>query len=312
MCTALSFHGLFGRTLDLEYDPLRRVVAVPRQYPLPLRGHPTLRAHWAMVGTARVEEGCPLFFDAMNEHGLCMAALHFPRSAHYPAPGPHGVQVAPFDLIGWVLGRCVDVARAKALLTGVTVAHLDFSPRLPSTPLHWLLADPTGRCLVVEPTRAGLQLYDHPTGVLTNEPELPCQLLRLEEHLALSPDPPENRLLPGPGPALHSRGLGACGLPGDFSSPSRFVRAAFLARNARPHTGPERVVQFFHIMDSLCPVEGCVRVEGGDVRSVYTCCCDPRRRLYHLTTYRRRDILSLPLSPIRGSRLTCLWQGGQD
>lgn len=305
MCTALSFHGLFGRTLDLEWSLDEQVVVTPRHFPLPMRHLPGLNDHYAIIGMAHVEAGSPLYYDGMNEHGLAMAGLNFPHSAHYPPLCPGRNNVAPFELIPWVLAQCADLTQARQLLAGANVAAVDFSPQLPRTPMHWLISDRTGRCLAVEPLEGGLHLSDNPVGVLTNEPELSIQLLRLNEYMSLSPLPPENRFSSRLPLSPHSRGTGALGLPGDFSSPSRFVRAAFLAHNARPGTGEATINQFFHIMDSVAVVEGCVRVSDGDVRTIYTSCCDTQQLVYHYTTYENRAITAIPLRAADGSELVC-------
>lgn len=306
MCTALSFHGLFGRTLDLEWSLNETVTLTPRSFPLPLCRLPALAHHHAILGMAHVEQGYPLYYDAVNEHGLAMAGLNFPHSAFYPAPTSRRGCVAPYELIPFVLAQCADVRQARQLLSRLDVAALDFSPQLPRTPMHWLICDRSGACLAVEPVREGLQLYDDPVGVLTNEPPLPVQLLRLNDYMALSPLPPQNRLSPHLELTPYSRGAGALGLPGDFSSSSRFVRAAFLSHNARPGTDTETLTQFFHILDSLCVVDGCVQVPEGCVRTVYTSCCDLRYPAYSYTTYENRQICRVRLSCPEGRELTSL------
>ncbi len=305
MCTAIAFHGLFGRTLDLEWSLNEQVTVTPRHFPLPMRHLPTLDRHYAFMGMAHVEAGFPLYYDGMNEHGLAMAGLNFPHSAYYPPLHPGQVNLAPFELIPWVLAQCTNIQQARQLLSGVNIAALDFSPHLPRTPMHWLIADREGRCLAVEPLRSGLQLTDNPAGVLTNEPRLSVQLLELSKYMSLSPLPPENRLAPHLTLTPNSRGMGAVGLPGDFSSPSRFVRAVFLTQNARPGAGDTAVNQFFHIMDSVAVVEGCVRVADGDVRTVYTSCCDTGALVYRWTTYENRCISALPLHQLDGTQIIC-------
>ena len=305
MCTALFFHGLFGRTLDLECSRNETVTLTPRDFPLPLCRLPTLTRHHAILGMAHVAEGYPLYYDAVNEHGLAMAGLNFPHSAFYPPVRASQRCVAPYELIGFVLAQSADTAQARRLLEGVSVSALDFSPQLPRTPMHWLICDRSGACLAVEPTRDGLQLLDDPAGVLTNEPPLPAQLMRLSDYLQLSPHPPENRLASALALAPYSRGAGAFGLPGDFSSPSRFVRAVFLTQNALPDRASEPFNQFFHIMDNLCVVDGCVRIPEGTVRTMYTSCCDLNDPAYCFTTYDNRQINRVRLSCPDGRELIC-------
>lgn len=292
MCTALALRHLFGRTLDLELSYHEQVVVVPRRFPLPFRMAPSLSEHYAMVGMAHISQGFPLFYDAVNEAGLAMAALNFPHSAVYQPPREGMDNLAPFELIVRVLGQCATVDQAGQLLEQVNVIKLDFSPDLPSTPLHWLIAD-RERSLVVEPVAEGLRLYENPVGVLTNEPPFAFQLSHLTDFLSLSAAPPVHSFSPRLSLPPYSRGMGALGLPGDWSSRSRFVRAAFAAHNS---TRPTDITQFFHLMSCVEVPRGCVRLEDGqEVTSIYTSCCDLVRGIYHYVTYSNRQICAVDL-----------------
>ena len=88
MCTAISWRPkehYFGRNLDLEYSYEESITLTPRRFPLEFRHLPTLPRHHAILGTAFVQQGYPLYYDAMNEAGLCMAGLRFAASAVYTA-----------------------------------------------------------------------------------------------------------------------------------------------------------------------------------------------------------------------------------
>ena len=292
MCTALIHNNLFGRTLDLERSYGEQVVVVPRRFPLAFRMQNTLPEHHAIIGMAHMAQGQPLFYDGINEHGLAMAALNFPHSAVYQPPRKGMVNLAAFELMSWVLARCSTVAQARQLLEQVNVIGMDFSPGLPSTPLHWLIADRT-QALVAEPLADGLHLYENPTGVLTNEPSFPMQLTHLNNYLHLSPYPPQNHFAPTLSLNTYSRGMGALGLPGDWSSQSRFVRAAFAAHNS---TIPADVTRFFRVMACVEVPGGCVRLEDGtEVLSLYTSCCDLNCGLYHYVTCTNRQISAIAL-----------------
>ena len=112
-----------------------------------------------------------------------------------------------------------------------------------------------------------------------------------------SSSPPENRLAPELELPLFSRGMGALGLPGDLSSPSRFVRAAF-ARWNPPHNLPreEEVSHFFHLLGSVAQVRGTVRLpEGGEVRTIYSSCCDLSGGIYCYTTCENSRVTAVDL-----------------
>ncbi len=275
MCTALHAHGCFGRTLDLEYTYAEQVVATPRHFPLPMRHRPALTEHYAILGIATVAEGFPLYYDAVNECGLAMAGLHFPHSGRY-VPAAEG-DVASFELIPYVLGRCNNVEEAKALLEHTRVCDTAFSADFPPTRLHWMLAD-TKTSIVVEAVAEGVKLYDNPIQTMTNEPTFDRQLAYWEEFCYLTAEEPN------PTPPHLGRGSGSCGLPGDFTSPSRLVRAAFAA--AHSEDGGNPVGQFFHAMAMVEVPRGCLRLtDGRCVVSQYTSCMDLAEKVYYYRTY---------------------------
>lgn len=299
MCTSVSYltkDHYFGRTLDLEYSYGEAVVVTPRNFPLPFRRADCLRRHHAIIGIAYVADGYPLYYDAVNEHGLGMAALNFPVSAHYQQALPGRDNVAPFEFVPWVLGQSASLEQARALLERVNLVELSFSDALPLTPLHWMLAD-RGGCLAVECTRDGLRVHDNPLKVLTNEPPFRVHMWNLCNYLGLSSAPAVNRLAPETDLRAISRGMGAMGLPGDLSSQSRFVRAAFARLNSvSGESEEESVSQFFHILHSVEQPRGCVRLEDGrQVITVYASCCNADRGIYYYTTYEGSSLNAVDL-----------------
>lgn len=262
MCTAIACSGrgfYFGRTLDLDRSNGEEVVITPRNFPLPFREAEAMPAHHAIIGMAHVASGYPLYYDAMNERGLCMAGLRFRPHARYP--GGEGAQIAPFELIPWVLGQCDSLGDARDLLERTALCDLDFSSGLPNTQLHWLIADKSGS-MTVESTADGLHLYENPIGVLTNDPTFPHQM------------------------ALLRRGGD---LPGDLSSPSRFRRAAFTKTHA--HT-VGTVTDFLRILDTVTQVPGC----NGDMSTRYSSCCDTKNGVYCYTTCHSRRIAGIDMN----------------
>lgn len=304
MCTALLWRGLFGRTLDLEYSYREQVVYLPGRAPFPLRACHMPAPRNDILGMAHVEDGYPLFYDGMNRHGLAMAALNFPLSAAYHSHQDDKDNAAPFELIPWVLGQCSTTEQAQDLLSRTSILQADFSSRLPATPLHWLIAD-HAHTIAVESLPDGLHVYPDPAGVLTNEPPFPVQFSRLNDFLHLSARPPRSSFSPVLSLSPISRGMGAVGLPGDWSSQSRFVRCAFAAHNSSP---PADVTQFFHLMSTVEVPRGCVRTEDGkEVTTVYTSCCDLRTGIYHYVTYDNRQICAVDLHRCdpNGDTLSC-------
>lgn len=150
---------------------------------------------------------------------------------------------------------------------------------------------------MVESVSEGLKVYENPIGVLTNNPTFDYHVMNLNNYMALHEGTPENRLHTSGEMHAYSLGMGAMGLPGDFSSASRFVRAAFVKLKSRTgDSEKESVSQFFHILDSVAMPKGCVLVREGEYEYTrYSSCCNTDRGIYYYTTYDNRTITAVPM-----------------
>lgn len=299
MCTAVTYRTkdfYFGRTLDYDFSYGEEVTITPRDFPLSFRSWGTLKTHHAIIGMALVSENYPLYFDAVNEKGLAMAGLNFVGFAHYRDPIPNKDNITHFEFIPWILSQCATVSEARVLLDRIHLTNLPFSPQLPPAQLHWIIAD-AAQAITVESVREGLRIYDNPAGVLTNNPPFDQQLFRLNNFMKLSPDEPRNCFSDKLELKPYSRGMGAMGLPGDLSSPSRFVRAAFTKLNSRSgDSETESVSQFFHIMETVSQTKGCCHLGNGKYEiTLYTSCCNADKGIYYYTTYENRQITAVDM-----------------
>ena len=290
MCTAVCYGRFFGRNLDLEYGYQETVTVTPRNFPFHFRKMGTLERHYAMIGMATVAQGYPLYYEATNEHGLSMAGLNFPRNARYLPEQTGRDNVAPFEFIPWILGQCATVAQARSLLERLNLTDIPFSQTLPLSPLHWIIAD-QNTAIVAEPMADGLRIFDNPIGVLTNEPPFDFHMYHLANYMNLSVAQADNRFSDNLELKAYSNGMGAMGLPGDFSSASRFVRAAFVKLNSLG----EDVAQFFHILSSVAMPRGSVRIGDRYEITRYSCCCDGIRGIYYYTTYQNSRITGIDM-----------------
>ncbi len=299
MCTAITFKAddfYFGRTLDLEYSYNETVTVTPRLYPFRFSNGTENKNHFAIIGMATVINDYPLYYEATNEKGLSMAGLNFPDNAKYFLKEKDKDNIAPFEFIPWMLSKCDSVQGAKFLLERLNLTDTAFSDEFPNSPLHWLMAD-KNESITVESTEDGLKVYDNPVGTLTNNPPFPYHLLHLSTFMSLSSNPAENKFSDQLDLKPFSRGTGALGLPGDCSSQSRFVRAAFNKLNAHVfETEEENVGQFFHVLSSVEQIEGTVKTdECKDVITVYTSCCNTDKGIYYYTTYHNRSITGVDM-----------------
>lgn len=294
MCTALAYKTkdfYFGRTLDYESSYGEEIVITPRQYPFAFRNGAKRNEHYALIGMAHVAGGYPLYYEAVNEKGLGMAGLNFVGNACYGKEKEGKDNSASFELIPWILGQCSTVKEVRELLEKINVTNLAFHESFPVSPLHWLIADEK-ETITVEAVEEGLFVYDNPVGVLTNNPPFPQQMFQLNNYMHLSPKQPKNLFSERLKLQTYSRGMGALGLPGDLSSASRFVRAAFTKLNAiATQKEEDSVGQFFHIMGTVEQSKGCCEVnEGAYEYTIYTSCCNASKGIYYYTTYFNHQI----------------------
>lgn len=299
MCTSISWlgkHHFFGRNLDLEYSYKECIAVTPRNFPFNFRKKDTVTAHFAMIGTATVVGGYPLYYEATNEMGLSMAGLNFPKNATYLPERDDKDNITPFELIPWILGQCADVAQARSLFEKLNVVNIPFSEQFPLSPLHWIVAD-RHSCIVVEPMTDGIHIWDDPIGVLTNNPPFDYHLHNLSNYMGLSASQAENRFCPTANLKPYSNGMGATGLPGDFSSASRFVKAAFVKLNSvGGETVHGDVMQFFHILRSVEMPRGSVVMPDGRFEiTLYSSCCDTDTGIYYYTTYENGQICAVDM-----------------
>ena len=351
MCTAVIFgekNRYFGRNLDhyTVYD--EQVIITPRNYKLPYRNGDEDFQHFAMIGMGTVMDGYPLYYEATNEYGLSVAGLNFVGNAVYdvadkgayihravsingknevtrlgappfevervsPCRSPY--QIEQFELVPYILGRCRTTDEAEEHLLTLNMTAHGFSPDLPPPQLHWMIAD-SERCITLEIMRDGMHIYDNAVGVLTNNPPFDFHAQNLSSYINLTSDAPINRFGDDALISRYSHGMGAIGLPGDASSASRFVRAAFVRANANHFDGrcdgairwkrhadeyngvTENMLgveQFFHILGSVEQIDGCVRVGEHMERTQYSSCCDTLTGKYYFRTYFDSRICSVAL-----------------
>lgn len=299
MCTAITLttkDHYFGRNLDLEYSYTETITITPRNFPFHFRRKDTISTHYAIIGTAFVQENYPLYYDATNEKGLSIAGLNFPENAYYFPSDEEKENITPFEFIPWILTQCSTISDVRKQIEHLNLLNEPFSENLPLSPLHWFIADKKAS-IVIESTKDGLQIYDNPVGVLTNNPPFDMQLFHLNNYMTLSNDPPENHFSEVLNLKKYSNGMGAMGLPGDWSSQSRFVRASFVKMNSKCDTSEnESVSQFFHLLDSVAFPRGCVEMKKDIYEiTVYSSCCNTDKCIYYYKTYENHQITAVDM-----------------
>ncbi len=290
MCTAITYNtdgGHFlGRNLDIERTYGESIVITPKNYAFNFKRAGELKNHYAFLGVGIIINNYPLYYDGANEHGLSMAGLNFVGNAKFHTPKAGMINIAPYEFIPYILGKCKTVTEARSELKMINLISIPFSDAMPLAELHYIIAD-KNEAIVVEPCEDGLHIYDNPVGVMTNNPHFAYHLDNLMNYKHLSPFQPKDGFAPGMTLSDYSLGTGAIGLPGDTTSASRFIRAAFSKLNSRTDLSEEQsVTQVMHIMSSVEHCDGATRTKDGKYeRTEYSVAVNLDTATYYYHTY---------------------------
>lgn len=223
--TATDGTSCIGRTMEFPNEiPWQLGVAASD-----LKGECTLVPHgktwqakYGIVGMSGFSN--PQWYaDGMNNVGLSAHLLYMPDHATYYAPKGDGSDIGILDLIAFVLGTCSTVAEAKAAALSVNVVDVNPKQIPVPLPLHLVIHDKDS-CAVVEFHPEGPRATDNPVQVATNSPYIEWHLTNVCNYLSLSPDNPAAITIGGTKFAPFAQGQGFRGIPGDGTSPSRFIR----------------------------------------------------------------------------------------
>ena len=300
MCTCINLKTkdfYFGRNLDLEYNFGEKVIITPRKYNFELKNKTSFQTKYAMIGMATVMNDYPLYADATNEKGLCMAGLYFPGNAVYYEEKENYLNIASFELIPWCLGNYSNIAELRKDLEKINITNQAFSENMPNADLHWMISDEK-ECIVLEQTKTGLQIYDNPYGVLTNNPPFYYHDTNMNNYMNVSAKFPTNTFSEEIGLKPYGQGMGMMGLPGDVTPTSRFVRAAFYKFNSITDEDEESSIsQIFHILDSVSMIKGSVITKENNYdMTTYSSCMNASKGIYYFKTYYNNQINAVSLN----------------
>lgn len=261
-CTSLLLKSadgspVYGRTMEFAFPVYSDAIVIPRQHPFTAtgpNGEPGLSWKGTYAAVGLNVYGWPILSDGINERGLAGGILYFPNYAEYtdPAKADASKSMAPWEFLTWVLTKFATVAEVKAAINDVNVIAViqpgqDFVP-----PVHYTVHDATGASLVIEPTGGKLVAYDNPFGVMTNAPRFDWHVQNLSNYIKMTKNDLQPVKVMGQEIKPFSTGTGMLGLPGDLTSPSRFVRSvAFAASVNPPKTAEETVRLTEHVMNNF-------------------------------------------------------------
>ncbi len=297
MCTSLTLMttnqiNTLARTMDFAFVLDPQLIFVPRQLPIVSEVDQTSRpAKYAMMGIGR-DLGTYLFADGLNEAGLACASLYFPGYATYrEAISPDCINLAPHEIVGWLLTNFATLEEVKAAIPKLNVVSTPLKMMNVITPLHWIITDKTGQTLVIEPMPEGIVIHDNPLGVMTNSPDFNWHLTNIRNYIGVSPHKIDPIQLNGLSFTPFGGGSGSIGLPGDYTPPSRFLRALFGREAINPIKTEDACINAaFHILSAVDIPKGSVITDEGMDFTQYTACMVCNTGTYYFKTYDNNQI----------------------
>jgi choloylglycine hydrolase len=318
-CTGIMLRNadgtiVHGRTVEFATPVELTMVVVPRGYEftakVPGGTGMKYKAKYGAMGTITFSDLA--FADGINEKGLAIGVFYFPAYAKYAkvTDENRSKALSPLDFSNWILTQFATVAEARSAIESgqVVVAPtvLDgWGPEPP--PFHYVAYDKTGASIVIEPVEGTLKVYHNPIGVMTNSPTFDWHMTNLSNYVSLQPLNVPPKEVDGAKLQAFGQGSGLFGIPGDFTPPSRFVRAAVFSATAIPAANPDLgIQQVFHILNNFDVPKGSSREKdrAGKVYADYTqwaVARDPQNlRLYFKSyddqTVRRVDLKKFDLN----------------
>lgn len=200
--------------------------------------------------------------DGLNEKGLSFGALWLTDSTYMDVTdSKKALDLQDFG--NWILGNFATVKELKEGLKEIEVWSSVNSSIGMVPPIHISVHDTDGQSLVIEFLHGAMTIHENHLGVLTNAPGFEWHLHNLKNYLHLTPSHVKSLDLKGLSLSPHGSGGGLLGLPGDWSSPSRFVKLFFMRHFAKqPENSDQAVNLAFHLLNALDIPRGLVEWNG--------------------------------------------------
>jgi choloylglycine hydrolase len=298
-----------GRTLEFGTDLDSDVLMIPRGFArvgTTPDGKPGLswKSKYASLGANGV--GLPYLFDGLNEKGLAVGTFYFPTTAGYMpyTAADAGKTIAPWEVGSYLLENFATVDEVRQNIGKIVVPTVVFPAWGFSPPAHFVVYDAAGNSIVIEYIAGKLNVDDNPLGVMTNTPSFDWHMTNLRNYVNFS----VNNLPPVKLGSVTleptGQGTGMLGLPGDFTPPSRFVRAVAFSQSVLPSkTGDAAVLEVFHILNNFDIPKGSTRDGQKDAKgnieadyTLWTSVTDLRTMRFYFRTYQNSQIRMVDLT----------------
>lgn len=303
MCTAITFQTMqgenfFGRTMDFSHPIEPGVYVIPKNYEwYSLATRKKYIDNYSFISIGQETDGMLVFFDGVNERGFAAAVLYFAGYAYYDLPTSGKEHIASLDFLHYILGRCGSVDDLRDLLKNIRIVGIKDPVTKTAAPLHWIASDRSGKSVVIEQTKRGLEIIDNPIGVMANSPDFNWHMTNLRNYMNVSTSQQNEVYWKNVSLTPFGQGAGTLGLPGGFTSPERFIRTAFLKTHVPvPENRSEALMTCFHIMNSVFIPQGIVLTDRGtDDYTKYVAFINTNTCEYFFKTYENNQIIRVSL-----------------
>ena len=299
---------IYARTLEFRQELDSKILFIPRNYKFQgataskNKKGLSWKSHYAVVGANALN--VTAIVDGVNEKGLAGGIFYFPDYAFYQKATPENSSqsLASWQLLTWILTTCSTIQEVKEKIHALTVTAVPINGAI--QPLHYIIHDQEGSSLVIEYTKDKLNLYDNALGVITNSPSFDWHTTNLRNYVNLSALNVPKIKLSTITLTPFGQGSGMLGLPGDFTPPSRFIRAvAFSQSVIVGKNGQEALDAAFHVLNLFNIPLGVVRSTATEYDyTQWTSATNLKTQEYYFHTYNNRQLFKVSLSDLKNNK----------
>jgi choloylglycine hydrolase len=297
-CTGIflkTTNGSFihARTLEFGLDLKSQILFMPRNIDLNALtpdGKPQglrWKSKYAAIGINAFNT--TNFVDGVNEEGLSGGLFYFPGFAKFEdvKPEDYNKSLPMWEALTWILTSFSTVEQVKESLPKIHVSNAIFPGLNQTVPAHLIIHDLQGKSIVIEYLEGKLHIFDNPLGVITNSPNFDWHLTNLSNYINLSPESAKDKVMNGVKISPLGHGSGMLGIPGDFTPPSRFVRAVSFTQATPPIDSElEGIKSAFHILNNFDIPKGiAIDAQGYSDYTLWTNAIDTKNRILYYRPY---------------------------
>ncbi len=292
-----------ARTMEFGFDIESKLIVVPSGTEIKsltsVEGKTGLvyNTKYGFTGMNGVDK--PVIFDGVNEKGLYFGAFYFSGEAKFEEITSKNIKkaVSSEELGNWILGNFSNVEEVKSNLKNISVVASYIDVIKGFAPFHYYVTDKNGESIIIEYTSYGLHVYDNEVGVICNNPKYNWHLTNLRNYVGLGA---KNRtkidLTGGYQIDPFGQGTGLLGMPGDYTSPSRFVRATAFVNTILPSKNTyEGIFNAFHLLNNFDIPKGAIRDDHGMDYTVWTSATDTKTSTYYFKSYINQKVNKIDL-----------------